>query len=149
MRCSTSRAKSASTFSKKQMSSCRPKPQATTTLSKNALQTISKIKLTWVVFLYPEKKLLNRTFFDYVILDEAAQSLSVSSWMPILMGKKAIFAGDHKQLPPTVKSKEAEARGFGKTLFEELAERCEASCNQNLTRRPRFDNFTEDAVPHE
>jgi ATP-dependent RNA/DNA helicase IGHMBP2 len=74
---------------------------------------------------------MGRTFFDYVILDEAAQSLSVSSWMPILLGKKAIFAGDHKQLPPTVKSKEAERKGFGQTLFEELAKRCEENCTKN------------------
>ena len=71
---------------------------------------------------------MERKFFDYVILDEAAQSLSVSSWMPIMLGLKAIFAGDHKQLPPTVKSKEAERRGFGRTLFEKLAKRCEESC---------------------
>lgn len=90
-----------------------------------------------------------RTFFDVVILDEAAQSLEVSSWMPILLGKKAIFAGDHKQLPPTVKSKTAERYGFGTTLFEKLAEVCEHKCSLSVTIRPGLDNFAEDTIPHE
>lgn len=50
------------------------------------------------------------------------------------MGRRAIFAGDHKQLPPTVKSKEAESKGFGKTLFEELADRCEAKCRGEINQ---------------
>jgi hypothetical protein len=54
------------------------------------------------------------------------------------MGRKAIFAGDHKQLPPTVKSKEAASKGFGKTLFEELADRCEASCKLKLIKDPNL-----------
>jgi ATP-dependent RNA/DNA helicase IGHMBP2 len=60
------------------------------------------------------------------VLDEAAQSLQVSSMMPILLAKKCILAGDHKQLPPTVKSKEADALGFSETLFKQLADRLEA-----------------------
>lgn len=66
--------------------------------------------------------------FDVAILDEAAQSMEVSSWVLILMAKKAILAGDHKQLPPTVKSKEAEKKGLGNTLFDRLAKLCDLEC---------------------
>lgn len=78
-----------------------------------------------------DRRYMQRSFFDVVILDEAAQSLEVSSWMPILLGTKAIFAGDHKQLPPTVKSKTAERKGFGRTLFEKLAEVCDHKCRRS------------------
>lgn len=42
--------------------------------------------------------------FDVVIIDEAAQAVEPSCWIPILKGRKLILAGDHLQLPPTIKS---------------------------------------------
>ncbi|GAA6016174.1 hypothetical protein JCM11491_003756 [Sporobolomyces phaffii] len=42
--------------------------------------------------------------FDVAIIDEAAQATEPSCWIPILRGKKLILAGDHLQLPPTLKS---------------------------------------------
>jgi len=64
----------------------------------------------------------NFRVFDVVIIDEAAQALEISCWIPILSGKKVILAGDHKQLPPTIKSKEASVKGYSRTLFERLSE---------------------------
>ena len=64
----------------------------------------------------------SKVFFDYLIIDEAAQALEVSCWIPILRSKKLILAGDHKQLPPTVKCLEADKLGLSKTLFERLIE---------------------------
>lgn len=58
--------------------------------------------------------------FDVLIMDEAAQATEPSSWIPILKAEKIVLAGDHFQLPPTVKSAEAERRGLGVTLFEWL-----------------------------
>jgi ATP-dependent RNA/DNA helicase IGHMBP2 len=72
----------------------------------------------------------NRKFFDVAILDEAAQSMKVSSWIPILMAEKVIMAGDHKQLPPTVKSKVAQDRGLGVTLFKEISDICDKKCKK-------------------
>lgn len=43
--------------------------------------------------------------FDVVIIDEATQALEAECWIALRKGKKAILAGDHLQLPPTVKSK--------------------------------------------
>ena len=56
--------------------------------------------------------------FTTVFIDEAAQALEPLCWIPISRSDRVIFAGDHFQLPPTVKSKRAEAGGLKETLFE-------------------------------
>jgi AAA domain/R3H domain len=58
--------------------------------------------------------------FDLVIIDEAAQALEAACWIPALLGKRLVLAGDHKQLPPTIKSAAAAAAGLGLTLFDRL-----------------------------
>jgi ATP-dependent RNA/DNA helicase IGHMBP2 len=57
--------------------------------------------------------------FSTLFIDEAAQALEPMCWIPITRSNRVIFAGDHCQLPPTVKSKAAEAGGLKKTLFEQ------------------------------
>ncbi|KAH8814040.1 DNA helicase-like protein, partial [Hyaloscypha sp. PMI_1271] len=42
--------------------------------------------------------------FDVVIIDEASQALEAQCWVPLLRASKAVLAGDHLQLPPTIKS---------------------------------------------
>lgn len=42
--------------------------------------------------------------FDVVIIDEASQALEAQCWIPLLSAEKVVLAGDHLQLPPTVKS---------------------------------------------
>jgi len=56
--------------------------------------------------------------FSTVFIDEAAQALEPMCWIPISRSNRVVFAGDHFQLPPTVKSKAAEAQGLKETLFE-------------------------------
>jgi ATP-dependent RNA/DNA helicase IGHMBP2 len=56
--------------------------------------------------------------FHTVVIDEAAQALEPACWIPILKAEKVIFAGDHCQLPPTIKSNEAAKGGLSTTLFE-------------------------------
>ncbi len=56
--------------------------------------------------------------FDWVIIDEATQATEPISWIPVTHANKLVMAGDHFQLPPTVRSKEAEQKGLGITLFE-------------------------------
>ncbi len=56
--------------------------------------------------------------FSTVFIDEAAQALEPMCWIPISRSNRVVFAGDHFQLPPTVKSKTAEAQGLKETLFE-------------------------------
>ncbi len=61
--------------------------------------------------------------FSTVFIDEAAQALEPASWIPITKAKRIVFAGDHFQLPPTVKSREAAKGGLEETLFEKVIER--------------------------
>lgn len=61
--------------------------------------------------------------FDVVFIDEAAQGLEAATWIPILKAKKVVFAGDHCQLPPTIKSYQAGKDGLAETLFEKVIAR--------------------------
>jgi predicted DNA helicase len=61
--------------------------------------------------------------YKTVFIDEAAQALEPACWIPILRSERVILAGDHQQLPPTIKSIEASREGFAKTLFEKCIER--------------------------
>jgi ATP-dependent RNA/DNA helicase IGHMBP2 len=56
--------------------------------------------------------------FNTVVIDEAGQALEPACWVPILKAQKVILAGDHCQLPPTVKSAEAAKNGLATTLLE-------------------------------
>jgi ATP-dependent RNA/DNA helicase IGHMBP2 len=56
--------------------------------------------------------------FKTAFVDEAAQALEPATWIPILRSERIIFAGDHFQLPPTIKSNEAARNGLAETLFE-------------------------------
>ncbi len=56
--------------------------------------------------------------YDTVVIDEAAQALEPACWIPILKAKKVIMAGDHCQLPPTIKNADAAKQGLAKTLME-------------------------------
>ena len=56
--------------------------------------------------------------FKTAFIDEAAQSLEAACWIPMLRAHRIILAGDHCQLPPTIKSNEAAKAGLAITLFE-------------------------------
>ena len=56
--------------------------------------------------------------FKTVFIDEAAQALEPACWIPILRSGRVIFAGDHQQLPPTIKSNDAARQGLARTLFQ-------------------------------
>ncbi len=61
--------------------------------------------------------------FETVFIDEAAQALEPGCWIPIAKGERVILAGDHHQLPPTVKSEKAAREGLRETLFEKCIKR--------------------------
>jgi ATP-dependent RNA/DNA helicase IGHMBP2 len=61
--------------------------------------------------------------FKTVFIDEAGQALEPACWIPILRSARVVFAGDHQQLPPTVKSNEAAKQGLAETLFEKIIAR--------------------------
>ena len=67
-------------------------------------------------------RLLDGQKFGTVFIDEAAQALEAACWIPIRRCQRVILAGDHCQLPPTVKSSAALKAGLGKTLMERIVE---------------------------
>ena len=67
-------------------------------------------------------RLLDGQKFGTVFIDEAAQALEAACWIPIRRCQRVILAGDHCQLPPTVKSIAALKAGLGKTLMERIVE---------------------------
>ena len=66
--------------------------------------------------------LLEGMKFGTLFIDEAAQALEAACWIPMKRTSRVILAGDHCQLPPTVKSIAALRAGLGKTLMERIAE---------------------------
>ena len=68
----------------------------------------------------------NRTLdgmkFHTLVVDEAAQALEAAVWIPLQKCHRLVLAGDHRQLPPTIKSGAAAKGGLGKTLMETLAQ---------------------------
>lgn len=65
-------------------------------------------------------RLLERRHFGTVFIDEAAQALEAACWTAILKADRVVFAGDHQQLPPTIKCHEAGKEGLEKTLMQKL-----------------------------
>lgn len=57
--------------------------------------------------------------FDLVVIDEGSQATEPSALVPLVKGRKLVMSGDHKQLPPTVLSPEAQPV-LSRTLFERL-----------------------------
>ena len=67
-------------------------------------------------------RLLDGHKFGTLFIDEAAQALEAACWIPIRRCSRVILAGDHCQLPPTVKSIAALKAGLGKTMMERIVE---------------------------
>ena len=67
-------------------------------------------------------RLLEGQKYNTLFIDEAAQALEAACWIPIRRVRRVVLAGDHCQLPPTVKSLAALKAGLGRTLMERLVE---------------------------
>lgn len=65
-------------------------------------------------------RVMQGTKFNTLFIDEAAQALEAACWIPIRRANRVILAGDHCQLPPTVKSIAALKAGLGTTLMERI-----------------------------
>lgn len=67
-------------------------------------------------------RILEGQKFGTLFIDEAAQALEAACWIPMRRATRVILAGDHCQLPPTIKSLAALKAGLGKTLMERIVE---------------------------
>ncbi len=67
-------------------------------------------------------RVLDHRHFGTVFIDEATQALEAACWAAILKADRVVFAGDHQQLPPTIKCVEAARGGLSKTLMQKIVE---------------------------
>ena len=65
-------------------------------------------------------RLLNGRRFGTLFIDEAAQALEAACWIAIRKADRVVLAGDHCQLPPTIKCYEAARSGLEQTLMEKV-----------------------------
>lgn len=85
-----------------------------------------------------DSEVLGQRTFDLVVIDEACQSTEPGCWIPLLRSEKLVLAGDHRQLPPTVVSPDAEREGFSISLLERLMDRDAAGLSRQLTVQYRM-----------
>lgn len=67
-----------------------------------------------------DEEFLGDQTFDLCVIDEAAQSIEPSNWIPLRFCRRLVLAGDHQQLPPTIVSNRAAENGLGISLMERL-----------------------------
>ena len=85
-------------------------------------QLFSEARVIACTLVGSANRLLEGQKFGTLFIDEAAQALEAACWIPIRRVSRVILAGDHCQLPPTVKSFAALKAGLGKTLMERIVE---------------------------
>ena len=74
-------------------------------------------------------RILEGQKFGTLFIDEAAQALEAACWIPARRVQRIVFAGDHCQLPPTVKSLAAMQGGLGVTLMERIVGNSSRGCH--------------------
>lgn len=98
-------------------------------------QLLSSAQVITCTLVGAANKVLEKQKFRTVIIDEAAQGLEPATWIPILKASKVVLTGDPFQLPPTVKSLEAQRKGFDQTLIEKCLSRHPEACLLNIQYR--------------
>lgn len=69
-------------------------------------------------------QLLDGLHFHTLFIDEAAQALEAACWIAIRRADRIVLAGDHQQLPPTVKCPAAARGGLSRTMMEQIVSHC-------------------------
>ena len=83
-------------------------------------------------------EILGSRRFDVVVIDEACQCTEPACWIPLQRCGRAILAGDHCQLPPTVLSVQAQRKGFAVSLLERLMQAHGAEVSRQLVVQYRM-----------
>jgi ATP-dependent RNA/DNA helicase IGHMBP2 len=81
--------------------------------------TLAKAQVVTATLVGANHYTVRQQTYHTVVIDEAGQAIEPACWIPILKAQKLIMAGDHLQLPPTIKSAEA-AKELSTTLMEKL-----------------------------
>lgn len=99
-------------------------------------QVLESVQIITCTLVGASNRNLRHLSFDTVFIDEAAQALEPGCWIPVAKGQRVVLAGDHHQLPPTVKSEKAAREGLRETLFEKCIKRQPATARMlNLQYR--------------
>jgi ATP-dependent RNA/DNA helicase IGHMBP2 len=85
-----------------------------------------------------DNQMLGEREFDLVVIDEAAQAVEPTCWIPLLRSGRLVLAGDHCQLPPTIVSNEAAREGLAVSLMERLIRELGSGISQRLTTQYRM-----------
>ncbi len=86
-------------------------------------QELTSARVILTTLISSSSSYLDRLNFDTLIIDEASQATEPECWVAMQRAKRVILAGDHKQLPPTVKSEIAQSKGLSTTLLDVLIPR--------------------------
>ena len=104
------------------------------------------------------QRVMEGQHFTTLFIDEAAQALEPACWIAIRKAGRVVLAGDHCQLPPTVKCYEAMKQGLGHTLMERLVEwhpeavtllKIQYRMNEDIMRFPARWFYDNQLVAHE
>jgi superfamily I DNA and/or RNA helicase len=99
---------------------------------------ISSASIVLTTTVGASSRLLRGAEFDLCVIDEAAQALEAACWIPALKARRLVLAGDHLQLPPTVKSDKAASLGLSTTMFDRAMSLYGSSCSRMLTTQYRM-----------
>lgn len=83
-------------------------------------QLFSEARVVACTLVGSANRILEGQRFGTLFIDEAAQAMEAACWIPIRRATRVVFAGDHCQLPPTIKCYEAMKEGLGTTLMERI-----------------------------
>ncbi len=86
-------------------------------ISEEILQGAEVIACTLIGSANP---ILEHRHFGTVFIDESTQALEAACWVAILKADRVIFAGDHQQLPPTIKCPAAARGGLDQVLMQKI-----------------------------
>ena len=79
---------------------------------------LQQAQVTLCTLVGAASSLLEKSRFDYLVIDEVSQAKEAECWTAIQFSRRLLLAGDHCQLAPTVKSDAAARKGLDKTLFD-------------------------------
>ncbi len=85
--------------------------------------TIAKARVITATLVGANHYTVRNLRYTTVLIDEAGQALEPACWIPILKAPRLVLAGDHCQLPPTIRSEEAARKGLSTTLLEKCVAR--------------------------
>ena len=74
---------------------------------------------------------ISSLMFNAAVIDECSQALEIACWLALIQSPKAVLAGDHLQLPPTIMSENAARKGLAFTLMERVISKSEEDHKQD------------------